>query len=213
MAASNRRARPCAKRADRHGHRVRATKACTRSSRGSIMTVPPLRKRPAWALLEKHYRSSKRRAAAATFRGGSRARREPSGEGGGTLPRLLQEPHHRRDPDAAAAASRGIGAARAHRGDVPRREHQRLREPRGAARRAARAAGRHVSSTTATTWCPRCTTSSTRWPNFADRRRAAATGRAIPANASATSSISASADPIWDRSWPMRRCNTYSDAR
>ena len=49
---------------------------------------------------------------------------------------------------------------------------------------------------------------------MADFRRsacAAAPGRAIPASASATSSISASAARISGRSWPTRRCKHYSE--
>ena len=61
-------------------------------------------------------------------------------EAAGLYPRLLQEPRHRRDPAAAPAAGRGVRIARAHRRHVPRREDQRHRKPRRAARGPARAA-------------------------------------------------------------------------
>ena len=63
-----------------------------------------------------------RRHAVATLRRGSDAGHAPDARGRGRLPRLLEEPRHRRDAALAAAARRGVGPARAHRRDVPRRQ-------------------------------------------------------------------------------------------
>ena len=156
------------------------------------MSVPALHLRPAWALLKKHHQKIRRTAPPAALRQGSRARREARGRGRRNLFRLFQEPDHRRNPGLAAAACPGVGLARAHRRHVPRREDQHLGEARGAARRPARAARRLHHRSTARMSCPRSMPFSTRWPR-SPIGCAAATGRAIPASASATWSTSASA--------------------
>ena len=73
------------------------------------------------------------------------------------------------------------GLEAAHRRHVPRREDQRHREPRRAARRAACAArSEHRSWSTARTSCPRCTRSWTRW-RPSPTGCAAASGTGTPA--------------------------------
>ena len=83
--------------------------------------------------------------------------------GGRALPGLLQEPGHRRDHAAARRAGRGVGRARAPGRDVPRRAHQRVRGPRGAARGAAHAGRRSRWWWTAPTSWRRCTRCSAGW--------------------------------------------------
>ena len=80
-----------------------------------------------------------------------------------------------------------------------------ITENRGrAARRAARAQRTKKSSWMAQIWCRKSMRCSTRWKRFPNAS-AAARGKVSPANASRTSSTSASAVPIWARSWLMRR--------
>ena len=108
-------------------------------------------------------------------------------------------------------ARRGVGPARADRRDVPRRQDQRHREPRRAARRPARARGQldHRRRRGRRARGPR----GARPDGRLRRPRArAARGTATPASASATSSTSASAARTSARSWPTRRCATTASA-
>ena len=104
--------------------------------------MPPLRGRSAWALLEKHYQKIKdvhlRQLFADDSERGTRLAVEAAGV-------YLDYSKNRITDETLrlllAARSR-VRAERPYRGDVPRRQDQRLREPRGAARSAAGAARR-----------------------------------------------------------------------
>ncbi len=193
-----------------HGNRVRQRKHP--QSGATQSSVPaPLRSVPPGRCSRSIIRRSKGVHLRQLFADDPRTRRATGRRGRRGLSRLFQEPDHRRDPEAAAAAGRGVGAARAHRRHVPRRQDQCLGEPRRAARRAARAARRHHPA--------RRAERRARGPRRAGQDGglspsacAAATGRAIPASASATSSISASADRISGRSWPTKRSSTTATA-
>ena len=111
------------------------------------------------------------------------------------VPRLLEAPGHRRDAAACSSQLAEESELRdAHRRDVPRRPHQRLRGPRGAARRAAHAEG-HVARGRRRRRRRRGARGAR--PHGGVRRAACAraSGWATPASASATSSTSASAAP------------------
>ena len=144
---------------------------------------------------EQHRAESRDVAPARAVRRGPRARRALHGGGRRAVPRLLEEP---RSPTRRIALLVQLAeesrAARAHRGDVPRREDQRQRRsaPCSTSRCAARRASR--SSSTATTSSPRSTRCSIGWRR-SPTRSARARGRATPASRSATSSTSASAAP------------------
>ena len=72
------------------GQRKRAPESASIQS----VNVPPLRKRPAWALLEKHYQKLKGVHLRQLF-ADDPGRGETVGDrGGGNLSRLFQEPHH-----------------------------------------------------------------------------------------------------------------------
>ena len=158
------------------------------------MADVPLRERPAYAALAAHYAKIEghhlRDLFAADPERGERLIAEAAG--------LYLDYSKNRVTDETmlllVELARAVRARAAPGRDVRRRAHQRLREPRGAARRPAHAAGHARSSSTASTSSPRCTRSWTGWlPSPTGSARGS--GRATPASRSATSSTSASAAP------------------
>ena len=96
--------------------------------------VPAARAPPSPAVVRHH--------AARALRRRPRAGQSPRGRGRRVVPRLLEEPRDRRDAPAARRPRARVPGARAPRRDVRGRARQRLRGPRGAARRASDAARR-----------------------------------------------------------------------
>ena len=154
------------------------------SAKTQSVDVPPLRSRPAWALLEKHYQKLRSVHLRQLFADDRQRGTAIGDRGGGNLSRLLQEPNHRRDTASIVSARKGISTTPAHRCDVPRRQDQCLGKPRCAACRAAGAARRYDSFTMGATWFQTFTPSWTGWRIFPNAC-AAATGRARPASVSA----------------------------
>ena len=143
-------------------------------------SIPPLRDRRAWKALAAHYEEIRGLQLRAVVRRRSRAGRAAGRRGRRAVPRLLQEPDHRRDDSSCWwQLAEESGLAERTDGDVPRRAHQRLREPLGAPRRAAHAEGRARSSSTGSMSSPRCTRCSTGWRR-SPSGCAPATGRATP---------------------------------
>ena len=98
--------------------------------------------RPAWKALEAHVRAIRDLHLRTLFADDPARGERLTAEAAGLFldyskNRVTDETHR-----AARAAGGGVRPARAHRRDVPRREDQRHREPRGPARRASRAARR-----------------------------------------------------------------------
>ena len=110
---------------------------------GEVMATS-LRERLAWKALEQHHAEIAGTHLRDLFAADPARGERLTARSHRALPRLLEEPGHRRDAATAHPARRGVGASRAHREDVHRRAHQRLREPVGAARRAPDAEG-HVA--------------------------------------------------------------------
>ena len=73
-------------------------------------------------------RAGARRAPALAVRQRPLARRALRGRGRRPVPRLLEEPHHRRDGPSPRGSGRRVRTARAHRGDVPRRDESTRRK-------------------------------------------------------------------------------------
>ena len=146
------------------------------SERSTHMTagIKPLTKRKAWKALAAHYKTIRGVHLRELFaddpgRGRRLTRRGAAGV-------YLDYSKNRVTDEtlrAAGAAGRGGGPAGADRRHVRRGEDQRHREPRGAARGAARAARARPSAWTARTWCPRCTRCSTGWRRSATASAAA----------------------------------------
>ena len=134
----------CARRVKRMTAASRQHKRCVkRSAEATIDGMPPLRGRPAWtaareALSEDASDVHLRQLFADDPERGERLTVEAAG--------IYLDYSKNRITDetlrAAAAARDEVRAAGSHRRHVPRRQDQRHREPRGAARRAARAARR-----------------------------------------------------------------------
>ena len=171
----------------------------------------PVTERPAWKALEEHHRTVRGVHLRELFARDPGRGERLTVEAAGVYPRLLEEPDHRRDTAAARPPRGGVRPARAHRRHVPRRQDQRLGEAGRAPRRAARAprrvdpGGRQERGARGA-----CRAR----PDGAISRTASAAehGRATRASRSATSSTSASAGPIWVRSWPTRRSSTTATA-
>ena len=104
---------------------------------GRAAQIQPLTERPAWKALTAHHQTVRNLHLRELFAERSAARRAPDRRSRRPLSRLLEEPGHRRDDQAAAAAGRRMQPRRAHRRHVQRRQDQRDRATRGAARRPA----------------------------------------------------------------------------
>ena len=147
--------------------RVGATPSLTEpAATRSAGNERPARTARPWKALEAHHAALKDvHLRAALRRRPERGASALTVEAGRHHARLLEEPGHRRDACASCWHwPRTCGLREPHRGDVPRRAHQRHRGPRRAARRPPRARGRGASRSTATTSCPTCTPCSTGWP-------------------------------------------------
>ena len=110
-----------------------------------------------------HHAEIARRPPARALRRRPRPRRAPGAEASGSTSTTPKNRVTDETIAPAGRARRGVGLARAARGDVPRRAHQRHRGPRRAPRRAADAARALARSSTASTSCRRCTRCSTGW--------------------------------------------------
>ena len=161
---------------------------------GMTGTMQPLTQRKAWKALGTHYKAIRGLHLRDLFAKDPKRGERMMAEAAGLYLGLLEEPRHRRDPQAAAPTRRGIRPARPNRRHVQRRENQRHRKPRGAARGPARAEGRlHPGGRRE---CRARGARRARQDGGLLRTAcAAANGRATPASPSATSSTSASAAP------------------
>ena len=163
------------------------------SSLASSSSGVPLTEAPAWEALGAHYEKL-RSAHLRNLFADDPQRGEPMAPRARDCTSITRSTASPRKPSGCCSRSRTIGTARANRCDVSRRQDQRDGKARGPARCAARAARRRRSSSMAKTWCLKCISPRPDGGLFRphSQRRA---GRGTPASASATSSISASADP------------------
>ena len=99
--------------------------------------MTPLRERPAWAALERHYGEIRDLHLRDLFAEDPTRGERLAAEGAGIYLDYSKNRVTDETLRAAAAARRGVGARRAHGGDVPGRPDQHDREPLGPPRRAA----------------------------------------------------------------------------
>ena len=128
--------------------------------------------REAWAALRRHHEQVRDVHLRTLFAEGRNRGERLDRRGGRPLPRLLEEPDHRRDAARCCSSwPQARGAARAHRRDVPRREDQHHRGPRGAARGAAGARGRGDRGRRRERGARGARGAATRWPTSPTRVR------------------------------------------
>ena len=162
------------------------------------MPITPMRKRPAYQALAEHHAKIEGRHLRELFAEDPARGERLTRRGRRALPRLLEEPHHRRDLGPAAPAGRAIGLEQrrdamfaGERINVSENRsvlHVALRMPKGTS---LIVDGIDVVAEVHEVL--------DRMAAFADQGPLGRSGRATPANRSATSSTSASAGPTWAR--------------
>ena len=114
--------------------------AVSRVAREVARAMTPLRERPAWAALERHYAEIRELHLRDLFAEDPTRGERLAAEGAGIYLDYSKNRVTDETLRAPPPARRGVGPRRAHGGDVPRRPDQHDREPLGPPRRAAHAA-------------------------------------------------------------------------